>query len=392
MTHTILICRYQSICEPDVIAGFEKNGYRVEEFTKEIQDPDYDVDYLQQLAEVILANHYDFIFSMNFFPIISKLCNALRLPYVCWQVDAPFFLLNAPEISGEYNCIFLFDRKLYQQYRHKNPQGIYHLPLAANTERLQNTVLNCLPEKKLRCGKEIAFIGSLYTEKSVFNRIRQMPQKLKKELEILIEKQLAQGQQDLLAELLTPELINDFFQVVSLDAMPEGYQVDKRLFLADEYLAVKVTELERIRLLNRLAEEFAVSVYTQSDISPLHNIRFCGSADSLYEMPHIFKYSKINLNPTAKGIHTGISQRVWDVLGAGGFLICNAQPEVLETFEAGKDLEVYYSLEELADKCRYYLRYEKERRRIAVQGLQKVQKYHTYEKRIGQMLQIIEKR
>lgn len=391
MTHTILICRYQSICEPDVIAGFVKNGYQVEEFTETMQDPDYDVVYLKHLSEVILKNHYDFIFSINFFPIISKLCNALHLPYVCWVVDAPVFLLNAPEVSGEYNRIFLFDRALYEQYRQRNPQGMFHLPLAADGIHLQDEVKKCMPGEKLRFGKEIAFIGSLYTEKSVYNRICQMPVDLQEELEEVITRQLDNYQQDILTEALTPEILERFFQVVSLEAMPEGYQVDRLRFVADEYLAVKVTEWERIRLLNRLAEEFSVSVYTQSDTTPLCNVLFCGSAESRSQMPKIFNYSKINLNPTARGIRSGISQRVWDVLGSGGFLICNPQLEVLETFEPGVELEIYHSREELADKCRYYLNHEKIREKIAEKGFQKVWQHHTYEKRIAQLLHLLKK-
>ena len=37
---SMLICRYQSICEPDVIDGFQKNGYQVTENNEKLEDPD----------------------------------------------------------------------------------------------------------------------------------------------------------------------------------------------------------------------------------------------------------------------------------------------------------------------------------------------------------------
>lgn len=391
MNSKILICRYNSICEPDVIAGFQRNGYEVDEFTEVIEDPDYDVAYLKNLSQKIVKDSYDFVFSINFFPVISKLCNALHLPYVCWVVDAPLFLLNAPEVSGEYNRIFLFDRALYHQYRERNPQGIFHLPLAADTSHLKEVIRKAIPADKFHYGKEIAFVGSLYTEKNVYNRIKNMPDDLSKTLENIMREQLKSYDSDIMEQLVTRELLEEFFQVVSLEAMPEGYQVDRKRFMVDEYLAVKVTENHRIAVLNELAKKFMVSVYTQSDITPLKGILYCTSAESRQEMPKIFHYSKINLNPTAKGIRSGISQRVWDVLGAGGFLLCNAQEEVLQAFKPGVELEVYHSLEELTEKAAYYLSHFKERERIAQQGLYRVEKYHTYEKRIAKLLETVRK-
>ena len=44
---------------------------------------------------------------------------------------------------------------------------------------------------------------------------------------------------------------------------------------------------------------------------------------------------------TIRNIRTGIPLRVWDILGAGGFLLTNFQVELPDYFENGKDI-VYY--------------------------------------------------
>lgn len=386
---SILICRYQSICEPDVIDGFRRNGYRVDEFNEKMKEPDYDTVYLKKLSEVILAEGYEFIFSINFFPIVSKLCNVLKIPYVCWLVDSPVFQMYSESVKNEYNRIFIFDRALYQQFYPKNPKGIFYLPLATNTEHWDNVCREMTAAERGRYTSEISFIGSLYTEKCPYNEIKMIPEYLQGYLEGIMASQLKIYGYNFLAEVLTPEIIEQFKETVSWETAPEDYEIDDSMFIADEYLGVKVSEMERIQVLNMLAEHFPVHFYTQSDTSMLQNVINCGSAESRFEMPKIFHCSKINLNPTAKSIKTGISQRIWDIMGAGGFLISNYQTELPEYFELGTEVETYGSLEELEDKCRYYLEHEDVRKKIARRGYEKVKRYHTYEIRIQEMLKIL---
>lgn len=386
---SILICRYQSICEPDVIDGFRKNGYQVDEFSEMMKEPDYDTVYLKKLSEVILAGHYEFVFSMNFFPIVSKLCNVLKIPYVCWVVDSPVFQLYSDAVKNDCNRIFVFDRALYQQYYSRNSNGIFHLPLATNTEHWDKVCGEMTAAEQGKYTADISFIGSLYSEKCPYNKIQMIPEYLQGYLEGVMEAQLKIYGYNFLAEVLTKEIISQFKEVVSWDGTPEDYEIDEAVFIADEYLGVKVSEMERIRLLNRLAQKFPVHFYTQSATDALHNVICCGSAESRYEMPKIFRRSKINLNPTAKSIKTGISQRIWDIMGAGGFVISNYQTELPEHFELGTEIETYGSLEELEEKCNYYLTHDDIRQKIAEKGYEKVKRYHTYEVRIKEMLHIL---
>ena len=152
---------------------------------------------------------------------------------------------------------------------------------------------------------------------------------------------------------------------------------------------MKLAAVERIRTLNRLARHFPVALYTQSDPSPLKGVDVRGAADTLTEMPKIFHASKINLNMTMRPIETGLSLRVWDILGCGGFLLTNYQAEIPEYFEIGRDVETYQSMEELEQKVQYYLTHEEERVEIAINGYEKTMRYHTYEMRIAQMIKLL---
>ena len=68
------------------------------------------------------------------------------------------------------------------------------------------------------------------------------------------------------------------------------------------------------------------------------------------------------MNFTIRNIRTGLPLRIWDILGAGGFLLTNYQIELGDFFENGKDLVYYDSLDDMMRKAEYYLDHEDERK------------------------------
>ena len=132
-----------------------------------------------------------------------------------------------------------------------------------------------------------------------------------------------------------------------------------------------------------------MNVYSNSDVSDLVRVRYMGSVDYWSEMPKVFRESKINLNLTIPNIKSGIPLRIWDVLGAKGFLLTNYQAEIPLYFKEGEDLVCFDGIEDLKEKTAYYLSHEKERRAIAENGYQKVKKHHTYVNRIEEILKIV---
>ena len=144
--------------------------------------------------------------------------------------------------------------------------------------------------------------------------------------------------------------------------------------------------------LKELGNHFHVNLYTRSDTSVFSSndkLHCLGGVSTHREMPAVFHYSKINLNITMKSIQSGLSQRIWDVLGCKGFLLTNYQSEIPEYFEIGKDLECYENITELKEKIDYYLNHESDRLDIAQNGYQKVKAQHTYIHRIIHILEIL---
>ena len=385
----ILFYRYGSICEPDIIASFKHLGFNITEDTREVYNKQLlPSDCIKGLNELLKQDTYSFIFSINFFPSVSDVCNIWGIPYLCLIVDSPVLELFSTSLANPCNKVFLFDRQLYNDFHHINPDGIFHIPLATNVRDNYATATMASAADRARFSSDISFIGSLYSEKCLYNQIT-LPEKMRGYVDGLIEAQLLVYGYNFIEECVTPELIEAFCKVrPELINFPDSMKVDTKAVIAQHIISVKVAEQERLRYLKALSEHFNVDLYTGSDTYSMPLIHNCGFAKTNTEMPIIFHQSKINLNLTAKSIRSGLSLRIFDVLGCEGFLITNYQAELPEHFNIGEDLEAYTSLDDLMGKCEYYLSHDKDRQEIAHNGFEKVKKYHTYDIRLTQMLEI----
>ena len=386
----ILFYRYNSICEPDILQVFTEFGITVHVEEQEMHNKSITPrECAGKVAEWILQKPLSFVFSINFFPAISYTCEKLKVPYVCWSVDSPVPELFSNALKNRYNRIFLFDRAQYEFFSPVNPDCIYHLPLASNVKRWEQIVLGMTDTDFITYGADLSFVGSLYTEKCKYDRLSLSPH-TRGFVDGLMEAQLKVFGCNFIPESLTEEVIREI-----ADADPDFYKSEdaytdmSRYLVAHQYIGMKLAAVERARTLRFLSEQFPLALYTRSDASKLPKADCRGGVSTLTEMPKVFHASRINLNITMRPIESGLSLRVWDVLGCGGFLMTNYQAELPEYFEIGKDLEAYESLPELSEKIRYYLSHEEERLEIAIRGYEKAAKYHSYETRLAQMIKIL---
>ncbi len=386
----ILFYRYNSICEPDILQVFTSFGITVH--TEELEMHDKQASPRECAARVsdwILAHPLAFVFSINFFPAVSYTCEKWKVPYVCWSVDSPVPELFSNALKNTYNRIFLFDKAQYDFFSPVNPDCIYYLPLATNTKRWEKTVLDMTEEDYDAYGADVSFVGSLYTEKCKYDSLS-LSDHTRGFVDGLMEAQLKVFGCNFIPESLPEEVVREIEK-----ADPAFYKSDdvytnmSRYLVAHQYIGMKLAAVERERILNRLSTHFDITLYTRSDASRLPKVHCKGGVNTLTEMPKVFQASKINLNMTMRPIETGLSLRIWDILGCGGFLLTNYQAEIPDYFEIGRDLETYESMEELEQKVRYYLSHEEERVEIAINGYEKVASCHTYEIRLAQMLKIL---
>ena len=386
----IIFYRYNSICEPDYIDAFKRLGVDVIE---DMDGTDISLDVgvkITKLGNMIAEKRPLFIFSINFFPFLSILCQRLGIIYVAVSVDCPVFEIYHSSIKNSVNRVFLFDRKQYLSVRDENPNCIFHLPLGAACERTSSLLGDEYDPEY-----DVSFIGSLYLEKDLFADLK-LDKKDKNRFVVLMEKTIKSSASGF--EYLENSLTSNDEKIIkraAKDSYPsEGSIMNMDHFVVlNDYMAPHMAYLERVDLLNDLGkslEDAKVHLFTRSDTSKISkNVVLHGGVRSLEEMPFVFRNSRINLNISLRSIQTGLPQRIWDVLACRGFLLTNAQDEICDYFTPGVHLETYSNKEELKEKIRYYLDHDDERERIAQNGFDEVMNKHTVLMRVMTMVKTI---
>lgn len=172
--------------------------------------------------------------------------------------------------------------------------------------------------------------------------------------------------------------------------LDDSYQVDVSELYANIFNS-EITARDREELLEVAAYEWGVILYSASKYSGTKSNRKiieAGIIDYENGMPRVFRESKINLNITLRSITSGIPLRALDIMGAGGFLMSNYQPELAEYFINGQDMVMFDSPEDMQWKIRYYLQRDEERQQIANNGLEKVKKEFSYDIQLAKIMQL----
>ena len=103
-------------------------------------------------------------------------------------------------------------------------------------------------------------------------------------------------------------------------------------------------------------------------------------------VPDVFRNSRISLNFANSFGENQIKARVFEVTGAGGFLLTQIAPGLESIFTSGKEIAVFNSLDECAHHIRRYLNDQGARDRIARFGNQRTLTEYTYVERLHKIL------
>lgn len=390
----ILIYRYNSICEDAVIRGLKELGHTIYEVILEVENKSPSgQEILDAVVMGMEKSNADIIFSINYYPALSEIARVYKLLYYSWIVDAPVLELYSKTIKNRCNRVFIFDSELYREISVYNPYNIFYLPLAADCDFYQNAIRNASLSDVEKYTHNITFVGSLYTEKCPYDKVKNLSPKISGYLHGIMKAQEKIYGYYFVEELLSDELVDEF--VKNYDGYYLAGEEDlltKKRTLAQFYIGNKITAMERVDTFKYLSEKFEVDIYTASDTKEIPKLKNHGTIMTHTKMPIVFNKSTINLNPTSKPIRSGIPLRIFDLLACEGFVLCNYQSDLLNEFLPGEELDIYSSIEELEEKIRYYLSHTDVCREIAHNGYEKVSKRHTYPLRLEQMFRLGEHR
>lgn len=372
----------------DIPWTLSEMGKKVEIYPHSEFDPLTPIPENFDKLETFLSDHnFDCLISYLFVPEISDLCQKQGLIYIGWVYDSPLISLFHPAARNPCNYLFIFDRA---EYEHMKPYGIphlYYLPLGVNISRTGALNISTEDEDNFSC--DISFIGSLYDDNSYNTFISLLPENISAELKLYLLKNLCNWHNIKPWPRVSQKTVNYMSETLGAETW-NRLDMDLDLYLGLLLLSRKLAEMDRITVLNTLAEHHTVDLYTESNCRNLSKVQVHQGVDYYTDMNKIFYLSKINLNITLPSIETGLPQRILDIMGSGGFVMSNYQQEIDDCFVIGKEIEVFHDLDELLEKTRYYLSHEEERLRIAMNGYLKVRDNFSYTHQLKHILQTVE--
>ena len=375
----LLVYRWGSVCEPSFINALNELNIDYLTYDKKLNNYHADSVFAKDLIEFIHTKNIDRIFSYDYFPMISMVCEVVNIPYISWIYDCPQYTLYSKSITNKCNYIYCFDLILAERVRALGAVHCQHLPLATTVydiDRLKDLTSKITnPEvKNIVTTSSVSFVGNLYNDSK--NRIRNTDFD---DYTAGYIKGLVNSQKFLYGVNLIKESLTDRITSVIADnchlSLGNEYFDDSMQLVADA-INMEVSALERKEILETIAQSHSISLFTGAnniDISS-SNLNVCKYVNYDTEMPMVFYNSMININITSRSIESGIPLRIFDILGCGGFCMTNYQPEIAELFEDTIDLVMFTDLNDLIKKIDYYTSHENERKAISINGYNKVKK------------------
>ena len=330
------------------------------------------------------AKVVDYVFSYNYFPEVSNVCNEKNVKYISWVYDSPYLNIYSYTVLNPVNSIFYFDYGVFKEFEASNIPTMHYLPLGVYEPALEKYIDSGAGKRN----SDISFVGSLYNEAkhSLYAKFASIAPYAKGYLDAIISAQKNIYGENILEALLTPDIEAELQKAYPTDPNAPTVMTPKQLY-SQFVLSRQVTALERTEVLELLGKKggLARNLYTPEKTAEIKGWSNKGPVDYYTSMYDVFASSKINLNITLRSIKTGISLRAFDIMGAGGFLLSNYQAEYSEYFDIGGEMAIYESYEDLLGKVEYYLSHDKEREEIAAAGQRNVLENHTLSKRLDEM-------
>lgn len=378
----ILSYEWAAYTQQDFNEICKKQGVQLDSFRWNFKNKNCDEEFEVWFAKNVDIKKYDLLFSINYWPMLSKVAQRAGVKYIAWCYDNPLNVINIEETLGNsVNRVVFFDKIQALKYINQGFETVYYMPLAVNTDRL----VRLSPKKSdwEKYGAEVSFVGSLY--QSRINDIKGLMNDYSKGF---IEA-VMNSQEKIYGYYLFDEVITDEF-VKSINNSIQEKNPETEFVLLKEALtfamASEVTRRERLILLSLMGRRFDTKLYSYDSDVILESIKKMGTVDYVSQMPMVFACSKINLNPVLRCIQSGIPLRALDICGAGGLLLSSYQPELAEQFVDGQEIVLYESMEDAVAKADFLLKNEDIRQTIAENGRKKVFENYSMMDRISEIL------
>lgn len=300
--------------------------------------------------------------------------------HVNWYVDDPFFseiMFGIGQTPSSNRLDFVSDRGYIEPLTQRGFKTQF-LPLATDTSVFypRNS-----PDKK----QDLCFVGNSYIN-ATYKFIKGFEpffEKLNPHILRLCEAYSADPGIDIDSDVET---------ILSREQLPEGLGREKAAYLVKHFIGY----LFRKKLVLSLSSRYpGFMVYGDEfwsmDLAP---DRMSTKVKYYTNLSQTYEQTRITIDINRVVIRDGFTQRVFDCLAAGGFVLTSHKKVVEEFFETqgpGQELGVFVNEADLREKIEFFLKHDAERQAIAARGRSKVLAQHTYHHRVSEIFGEIKK-
>ena len=356
----ILFVKHGTEPEDAMIRAFTNAGNDVRDVTAELHEASpffesstaADKNIVSLISVKIQETDSDTVFTFNYFPLLSSLCQGLGVRYISWIYDFPCVALYSCTVINECNVIFVPDSTVSAMFRKNGINTVFYLPAGCDTD------------KRLPKAGDISFTSEIDGKAHIVkqNIVCAAGETVRGYADALISVSTFCYGPDIIEGTLPEYIINTLQAVCPAPVQPDG--VETPGYIYSEYVFLpEVTYIEQMTV-REIFRERGNTVYYPS-------------------------IGKVNLNVTSRNNHGGIQFRAMDILANGGFLLTNYQKDFMNEFEDGSSISIFEAGWQIKEKTEYYLAHEKERKEIAAAGYEYVSGHCTFDIRADEIMKNI---
>lgn len=345
-------------------------------------------DFVQMVLAAVREFEPDFALTVNHLGVdhegvLMDILDTLRLPLASWFVDDPRLILGVHRnVVHPLVTLFTWDADTVEPLRASGFRQVHYLPLGADPTRFHPNRANTgRPEWK----SDVSFVGNSMVEKTARRLEAAAPPPLLARSFPLLAREYGASDFSSVEAFLAhrlPQLLPDYR---SLPTPGRRLAFDTAVI----WEATRRYRLDCVRRLAPFSPLVAGDPGWRNLLEGARQFRFHPEISYYSDLPGFYQRSKINFNCTSRQMKGAVNQRVFDAPAGGCFVLTDAQAQLEDLFEPGKEVAVYQRPEDVEDAVRRYLDDPEERRRISKAGRRRVLADHTYERRMAKMLSIM---
>lgn len=339
-------------------------------------------EFLQRTAEAITRFRPDFVLTVNALGLdgsgyMAQFFDSLDIPLLIWFVDSPdLFLLGREHVYPQNSLFFSCDPDGEEKAAGTIAKDMHYLPLAADKTRMKK------PGNAPRI--PVSFLGDTWSAKiAACLKNHDLPAYFLRESG-RVARAMADNQPGNGLEFIRNRFPRLYSRMSS--ELDPGNQNGLLHFIY--WRANKLYRKDCAERILGFHPLIAGDKYWKKILDPERfdyhpPIAYGKEAFKLYSM------SKINFACSSVQMSGAVTQRVFDVPAAGGFLVSDKRKQLQEMFELGKEAVGYSDPGEIPELVEHYLRKDKERAGIIKAARQRIGREHTYTHRVRALLSTV---